>query len=277
MPIFSKTFIILGLIAILATDVVPFVLAESDSTDISYVYNISDDKTEDGDILTSDSNLGLIRAKNPYDPHLFGILQNQPLMVYRRIDNQGKAVSRNGTTLVNVTTVNGPINAGDYITSSPIPGKGQKAAGSGYVIGVALASLSSQNGTPTEYQPPGGAVQKIASGRVAVALKIEYAELTTPRGTPKFINAFSTALFQNVQDPNKFVQLLRYVASALTVIISFAVGFITFSRSIPKGIEAIGRNPLAQKAIFFSIGLNIFFTIITAGIGIAVAVLILRI
>lgn len=277
MPILAKATIILSLSTLLFTGTVSFVLADSDSTDISYVYNISDDKTEDGDILTSDSNLGLIRAKNPYDPHLFGILQNQPLMVYRRIDNQGKAVSRNGTTLVNVTTVNGTINAGDYITSSPIPGKGQKAAGSGYVIGVALASLSSQNGTPTEYQPPGGAVQKIAYGRVAVALKIEYAELTTPRGTPQFINAFSTALFQNVQDPNKFVQVLRYVAAALTVIISFAVGFITFSRSIPKGIEAIGRNPLAQKAIFFSIGLNIFFTIITAGIGIAVAVLILRI
>lgn len=272
MPKLSKAISILSLIVIFTALAVPFVFAQSDSTDISYVYSIADEKAENGDILITDKEQGIVRAKTPYDIHLFGVLQGQPLMVYRRIDNQGKPVSRNGTAQVNVTTLNGPINAGDYITSSEIPGKGQKATQSGYVMGVALTPLAENEGTSLDYQN-----KKLSSGKIAVALKIEYAELTTPRSASQLFSSFNSALFQNVQDPNKFVQVLRYLAAALTVIISFGIGFLTFSRSIPKGIEAIGRNPLAEKAIIFSIALNIFFTILTALIGIAVAVVILRV
>lgn len=273
----SKIALILILLLPLFTATLAF--AQAQSTDVSFVYDITDSKAESDDILIADKNQGIVRANHPYDYQLFGVLQSQPLLVYRRIDNQGKAVARNGITTVNVTTLGGPIKAGDYITSSEIPGKGMKAGISGYVIGVALTSFSDQDGQPMDYAPAStpNETKKIAAGKITIALKIEYAELTTSRSTSTLMTSFNSALYQNMQDPGKFVQVLRYIAAAVTVLISFGVGFVTFSRSIPKGVEAVGRNPLAQKAIMFSMILNIIFTILTASVGVLVAALILRI
>jgi len=278
MPILKFLNFSLVLLFTLSFVVAPALAQSTLNSDISSVYELSETDAQEGDILSSTSDKGLVRTTTAYDSHLFGILQSQPLMVFRRVDNKGKPVGRNGTARVNVTTLNGPITAGDYVTSSDIAGKGQKATLSGYVIGVALTSFGENDGTKTDYTNTSDPKlnKQIASGTVTVALKIEYAELSTARSTSRLVSTFSTALFQNMKDPNKFVDVLRYLAAAATVLVSLGIGFFTFSRSIPKGVEAIGRNPLAEKAILFSIILNIVFTILTAGIGIAVAALILR-
>lgn len=277
---YSKTTVKLILILALLFPFIPgtVVFAQFKSTDVSNVYQMGDTQAQDGDIVVSTTDKGIVRATTSYDSHLFGVLQEQPLLVFRRVDNQGQPITRNGTTQVNVTTLNGPINSGDYVTSSDIPGKGQKADLSGYVIGVAVNSFGENDGQKIDYQSPSDPKlnKQVASGKVTVALKIEYAELSTPRSTSRALDTFSMALFKNVQDPDKFVQVLRYLAAAAVVLISLGVGFYTFSRSIPKGVEAIGRNPLAEKAIMFSIVLNIIFTVLTAGIGVVVAVFILR-
>lgn len=256
-------------------------LAQFQSADISNVYEISDKDAADGDILITTKDQGIIRASQPNDVRLFGIL-SESLLVYRRIDNQGKPIVRNGMVQVNVTTLGGNIKAGDYITSSEIAGKGEKSTQSGYVLGIALNNLDEKNGTALNYQPkaeagqPTVAPQKIYSGKVNVALKIEYAEIDMARNPNRLINSLNTAFFQNIQDPTRFLQVVRYITAAVTVLVGFGLGFYTFSRSIPKGIEAIGRNPLAEKAITFSIILNIFFTILTASVGIIAAAFILR-
>ncbi|KKR80566.1 MAG: hypothetical protein UU26_C0014G0011 [Candidatus Daviesbacteria bacterium GW2011_GWC1_40_9] len=250
---------------------VPPVLAQNLSTDVSNVYEINDKEAKDGDILITTTGKGIIRASLPYDYHLFGVLQNQPLLAYRRGDNKGQPVARFGNAQVNVTTLGGAIKAGDYITSSEIPGKGQKAIFSGYIIGVALAPF-----TETEGQKITQNGKEVASGKVPVALRIEYAELSRSKSNARLLDSFNVALFQNMQDPNKFIQVLRYIAAATTALMGFGLGFLTFSRSVPKGIEAIGRNPLAEKAILFSIALNIIFTVLTASLGIVAAAFILR-
>ena len=112
--------------------------------------------------------------------------------------------------------------------------------------------------------------------KIPVALKIEFAELSGARTPSRLFDSVNTALFANVKDPSKVAEIFRYVAAGAIVLASFAFGFFTFSRSVPKAIEAIGRNPLAEKAILFSVIINIFFTIITAAVGIFAAVLILR-
>lgn len=258
-------------------EVIP-VSAQALSSDISSVYEIADKDAQEGDIVISTADKGIIRASSSYDIHLFGVLQSQPLLVFRRVDNSGKPIARNGTAQVNVTTLGGDINAGDYVTSSDIPGKGQKGSLSGYVIGVALTSFKEGDGTKVDYTNKDDPKQnkQVSSGKVTVALKIEFAELSSARSTSRLISAFDTALFKNIQDPNKFMDVLRYLSAAVTVLASLGVGFFTFSRSIPKGVEAIGRNPLAEKAIMFSIILNIIFTVLTAAVGVVVAAFILR-
>lgn len=269
----------LSLVLLIPLIIVPEAFAQAMSSDVSSVFEIADTEAKEGDIVVSTADKGILRATTAYDSHLFGVFQSQPMLVFRRVDNKGQPIARNGTAKVNVTTLNGPIAAGDYITSSDIAGKGQKATLSGYVIGVALTSLGENDGTKIDYTNQADPKQnkQVTSGTVSVALKIEFAELSTARNASRLVNSFNTALFKNIEDPQKFVDVLRYLAAAATVLISLGVGFFTFSRSIPKGVEAIGRNPLAEKAILFSIILNIIFTVLTAGIGVAVAAMILRI
>lgn len=59
-------------------------------------------------------------------------------------DGHGKPVivGLSGRVPVKVSTKNGEIRPGDYITTSDIPGVGMKATEAGHVIGKALTSLS---------------------------------------------------------------------------------------------------------------------------------------
>lgn len=109
-----------------------------------------------------------------------------------------------------------------------------------------------------------------------VALRIEYAEISTARSVVRLLEYFNAALFRNIQNPEKFIQVLRYIGATMVVMMAFLISFITFSRSIPKGVEAIGRNPLASKAILFSIALNILFTLLIGSVGLFAAFIILR-
>lgn len=249
----------------------PILAQQSNSFDWTYTYIISDQDAVDGDIIASSADRGLYRSSFPYDSRVFGVVQTSPLSVYRGADNAGTPVARTGIATVNVTTFNGPIAAGDYVTTSEIAGKGGKATVSGYVIGIAMTPLGANDGAGFDYKG-----QQLRSGKVTVALKMEYAEITTARTALRLLDQINASLFTNVQNPDQFVKIFRYITAIIIVLISFAVGFYTFSRAIPKGIEAIGRNPLAQKTIIFSIILNIIFTIATAVAGIAAAVLILK-
>jgi len=270
LPLFSIFFLLPSL-----------VFAQMGSVDFTYTYTIPDKEITDGDIVSSSAEKGLYRSDFAYDSHTFGVVQFSPLIVYKAIDNAGTPVARTGTATINVTTINGPINPGDYVTTSEIAGKGQKASVSGNVVGIALTGLGLTDGTEFDYQRKSTTNQqnpseKIRSGKVTVALRMEYAEITSARTALRLLDSFNASLFTNVQNPDQFVKIFRYITAIIIVLISFAIGFYTFSRAIPKGIEAIGRNPLAQKTIIFSIVLNIVFTVITAVAGIAAAILILK-
>ncbi|MDO8638960.1 MAG: hypothetical protein Q7R43_05265, partial [Candidatus Daviesbacteria bacterium] len=65
--------------------------------------------------------------------------------------------------------------------------------------------------------------------------------------------------------------------AGMIVLVGFLISFFAFSRSLPKAIEAIGRNPLARSSIYFSIGVNILFAILTLAIAVIAAIIIVRI
>ena len=229
--------------------------AAAPAIEIATIQELTDKEAVDGDIV-SITDQGLVRSTNTGDIHLFGIVTDNPLAVFRAPGATGSALVRNGIAPVNVTEDEGAIKKGDYVTSSEKAGKGKKAIRSGYVIGQALSNAS--------------------GGRVVVALRIEYAEVTTPRSANRLFEMLGATFFKNVQDPSKFAEIIRYILAAIVVILSFLFGFLTFSRSIPKSIEAIGRNPLSRNAILISIVINVVLTIACGLIGIIAALLIIR-
>lgn len=220
------------------------------------VYEIADADAEDGDIVKA-SETGLIRTTIGFDNKIFGVIADSPLLVYRS-GTKGKPVVRSGVAQVNVTTLNGPIKYGDYITSSATAGKGQKATESGYTIGMALGSVTGE------------------AGKIPVAVRIEYTELTNPRFAGRLFSFIASAFLENISDPKQLGTIIRYIAAGLVVLLSFTFGFLTFSRSIAKSVEALGRNPLAKSTIQLSMVINIVLLIATGIIGIVASILIIR-
>lgn len=236
----------------------PPALAQNTPVDLASVYAIADKDAVDGDILMYSAGKGLVRANESFSPRMFGVLQDTPVMVFKLPNSTGKPVVRSGTAYVHVTDVNGAIKAGDYITSSSNAGRGQKTLESGYVLGVALGDLTGKD------------------GKIPVAVRIEYVELTNTRSVVRLLDYFNVAAFQSASDPNKATQLIKYTAAAIIILLSLIVSFVVFGRSIGKGIESIGRNPLAKNAIQLSIIINAVFTIGIVLIAIGISYFILR-
>lgn len=235
------------------------VQAQQPAIDVASMYEISDKDAVDGDILMYSPEGKLVRATVAYSPKMFGVLQDKPLAVYRSEGPENnKPVVRAGIAQVNVTNTGGAIKAGDYITTSSDAGKGQKSTISGYALGIATKDINE------------------ASGKIPIAIRIEYVELTNTRSVLNLLNAFNIAAFQGASDPEKGSQLLKYTIAGLIVLISLIVSLVIFGKSILKSIDALGRNPLAKTTIQFSIFITAVVIFIIMAISIGVAFVILR-
>lgn len=265
----SIIFITIITIILISALLPPTSAQEPQGIEVTSVYEVPDKDAAEGDIVKV-TDTGLIRTTIGFDNKMFGVISDQPLLVYRS-ETKGKPIIRSGTAQVNVTTLNGPIKYGDYITSSSVAGKGQKALESGYTLGIALGSFTGEGARQID-----GPRGKVASGKIPVAIRIEYTELTNPRFVGRLFGFIGTAFLENVSDPKKFGDIIRFIAAALVVLLSFTFGFLTFSRSIVKSIEAIGRNPLAKSTIQLSMIINIILLVVTGIIGIVASILIIR-
>ena len=211
----------------------------------------------DGDIVcTVEGGYGL--CSNAYDTSIFGIISDNPAVAF---DMQGvenpKMILTSGKVRTNVSTINGNITAGDFLTSSEKAGIGQRADKNGYVLGTALESYES--GSPDSI------------GKILVLINIHPAiGLGTAR--TNLLQVIRQGAGATILEP---LSSLRYLLAALIVISSFIMGFIYFGRVARSGIEAIGRNPLASRVIQFNVMLHILISIVIVLVGLAIAYLIL--
>lgn len=214
-------------------------------------------KVVNGDIITS-SPTGYKLANSPYDSQLFGVVSLKPAM-YLNDANSPKdiPVMSTGVAEVLVSSKNGNISAGDFITSSDTPGVGVKATDNGYVLGRAEQSYSSNNPNKTTL--------------ILVTLQPHFAQLTN-NITHNVFNAFTLGINAAFTSP---LGVIRYFVAGVITLSSFFFGFRFFARASNRGVEAIGRNPLAKQAILFSVFINTIITISIMLLGVAISYLIL--
>lgn len=219
---------------------------------------IRDEKVEDGDIV-SFSPQGYFLSKTQYDSLMIGVVTKNPAISLESIQAKiSYPVVSTGNTYVNVTTSNGNIKKGDPITSSSLLGKGTKGTHTGYIIGTALEDYSSTNTK---------AIKKIA-----VNLSIHYYASQTSVKTSIF-DIFNLSKVATYEEP---IQAFKYFVAAIIVILSFVFGFFSFARTATKGLEALGRNPLAGRIIQFGILLNIVVAVIIVLSGLLIAFCVIR-
>jgi hypothetical protein len=218
---------------------------------------IKEKNIQNGDIISSENNT-YKRATKPYDSSLFGVVSLNPaLYLFDEASPKDTPVITQGEVIVRVSTMNGPIQKGDYVTSSTTPGVAQKATDNGTVLGTAGQSYTEKN------------PKKI--GTILVTLHPHFAQLNNniSRNLLKTLTLGSTAA---VETP---LGALRYVVAGLITLLSFFFGFRFFGRASRSGVEAIGRNPLASKSILLSVSINASITVAIMLFGVAISYLIL--
>ena len=250
--------------------VCPVYAQDSPGIEVTSVYPVADQSAVEGDIVIN-SETGIVLTKTAYENRMFGVVQDQPLIVFRNVDGTGTPIIRSGNALVNVTTVNGPIKQGDLVTSSAIAGKGQKADKSGYVLGTALEDFTGETGSSVTLDN-----KQYKQGKIQIALRIEFAEIDRARSSNRLVEYIDAALFSTVKDPDQVIRIVRYTGAVLVIMATAVFAYLVFARTISNGIQAIGRNPLARRSIQVAIILNIIFSAMVIILGIIASFVLLR-
>lgn len=248
------TLLISGLILFFAFTTID---AQVTSSGIASSVPINDTGVLEGDIICSYKE-GNQRCKNEYDTSIFGVITDNPAASVKDSDlENSRLLATTGVARVRVSSANGNISTGDFITSSDVAGVGKKADKNGYVVGSAIEDYTSDNPDSV------GVIQ------IVVNVHPE-SSLTGQRGNLlQFIRqGLSVPIFNPVES-------LRYLLAVAIVIISFTLGMIYFGRASRAGIEAIGRNPLAKRVIQFTVVMNIVLTIVIVLVGLGIAYLVL--
>ena len=215
-------------------------------------------EVSDGYIVCSDENKVNSPCIREYDPKMSGVVDAVPAVSFQADNADGtRVVVSSGVTQVLVSTVNGPIKKGDFITSSKKEGIGMKTTKSGYVLGQALSDFSESDTSKT--------------GKISVSISIRPAVLSTGAGN-NLMQLMKEGFEGAFQSP---LSALRYIVAGILVASSFIFGFFHFGKMAKSGVEAIGRNPLAAKTIQFGIMLNVLIAIVIMGVDLGIAYIVL--
>jgi len=199
-----------------------------------------------------------VKASKPFDSAMFGVVTNEPAMTIddTNLENSVLVVS-DGEAFVRVSTTNGEIKRGDFVTSSGIPGVAQKADVGGQMLGIALQDYSAAS------------PETIDDILVQLDIKFSTVESNVRVNLIEFLRSGFQAPFLTP------LTSLRYLLAALITGGAFVIGFASFGKTSGSGVEALGRNPLAHKTIQRSIVFNLILNTVVMMTGLVLAYLIL--
>lgn len=228
----------------------------------------------------TDADRGVVKAASKENlGKMFGVTvdrQQLPVTLSSGAKANEAFVAVSGTYRVLVTTQNGPINAGDYITMSAIKGLGMKAGtdeatvlgragGSFDGKGVTLGSAQlTDSVTKTQKQVTLGSVP------VTIAIQRNPNEKSTKVNVPEVLERVGQAIAEKEVSPIRL-----YLSLAITVISVIAAIIIIYT-GVRNSIISIGRNPMSKKSIFRALLQIILTSVLILIIGLFAVYLLLR-
>lgn len=121
------------------------------TADLAEAFPTNDDTISAGELVAADPNNKehLVKSTSQYQSTLLGIISTEPGLTLNANQLDAKHLALAGRVPTKVSLENGPIKAGDPITSSSVAGIGMRATQAGRVIGIALESF---NGNETSIE-----------------------------------------------------------------------------------------------------------------------------
>ena len=185
-------------------------------------------------------------------------------------------VATTGTYPVLVSTQNGAIVKGDYVTISSVDGVGMKAnPEQSVVFGRAAADFDGKAnviGSASLKDTGGKVVKKVALGSIAVAIDIRHNpnEKSTAANIPKPLQRLGEAIAEKPVGPIRI-----YLSIGITGISIVAAIALLYS-GVRNSIISIGRNPLSKKPIFRALIEIILTSLIIVIVGLFAVYLLLK-
>jgi hypothetical protein len=185
------------------------------------------------------------------DTKIYGVVID-PAQAPLTVQKTGEQVfvATGGSYPVLVSTQNGPIRKGDYVSVSPVNGIGDKAKDQSTVLGKADSSFdgSAQSITTTS--------DGYKIGRINVSIIPGRNPLVKDTASiPAPLRRFGEAIAgKNVSALRVYVALSIFIVTAIIALSVLLVG-------VKSSITAIGRNPLSKKSI-----LNGLFQVVTVAV-----------
>jgi hypothetical protein len=253
------------LLSLFAVLILPFISttihAQSTENDFGVAYpvsvELSEGQTVENGMLVSHIGGKYILSSEAYDRNIIGAINIFPKIEFTETVASNKTpVVSSGVSEVLVSGENGSIVPGDYIAASGKPGVGMKAVKSGFTLGIATESYD------------GATIDDQGLVKVRISKDFTFAQDSPDSETigNRLRDIVSISAIAAIDDPQV---VFKYVVAALILLISIIIAFVSFSRTSQKGIEALGRNPLARSSITTGIFVNILVSIIILSAGLA--------
>lgn len=225
-----------------------------------------------------DSNT--VQALNQKDASdMFGVIVSSgdaTLSLSNPGNTQQVYVATYGQYDVLVSTQEGPIKEGDFITISSLNGVGMKAATTQQlVIGKALKGFdgTSESEGATTLQTNSGK-KEVHLGHVPIEVSVAHNPLYEKEkeaGVPDFLSKAA----QLVTD--RPVSAFRIYVSLAVVVLSLVIAGSILFAGVRSGMTSIGRNPLAKSSIVRGLVQVTLMSLIVFAIGLFAVYLVLRI
>jgi len=240
----------------------------------------ADSKLDNGTIVQltgSESNRVKIATKAQL-ANMFGVTvdRNQLLLTTSQGLENEVYVAASGTYNTLVSTENGPIAAGDYITMSSIDGVAMKASTEeSTVFGRANVNFDGKGvivGTSDIKDTSGNVVKKVALGSISVTIDVKSNpyDISTEANLPDILKRVGKAI------ADKEVSPIRIYLSIAIMVVSIIIAIALLYAGVRNGVVSIGRNPMSKKSIFKALVQVILTSLLVLIIGMFAVYLLLK-
>ena len=255
-----RKFAQVALIAIVVTGVGGTLSAAASSQS----FNVLDNKAQTGMLMSLTANSGVVEpASDKNAALLLGVISTNDTA----FDTQPGQISvaTDGVVSTLVSTLGGDIHVGDRIAPSSLAGIGSKASTTGWIVGIAQASLDAKTSgaVASTITDATGGKHKVYVTSIPIVVRVTY--YTVPNPADRTI----TDNLQVAADAlaGKHASVVGLVLSFLLMLTGIIWAGILINGAIRGGIAAIARQPLSKafirRTVLKSFGVSVM--IIVAG------------
>ncbi|MBI2010332.1 MAG: hypothetical protein HYS86_04130 [Candidatus Chisholmbacteria bacterium] len=175
-----------------------------------------------------------------YSPYLVGVVSTSPYQAFgdaiRSVAQNPQPIALSGRVPVKVTNENGPIAAGDYLTSSSTPGFAMRASKGGMVVGTALEGFDGESGQIMVFVGKGYVASEVYDQMALLAALGASAELLE---TGEVLGLETASLASDLGGATGVVETVAVTAEAVTETAAGEVVAQSDGEVLAAGAEAL--------------------------------------